>query len=116
MEESLRRDADEPLGIGVGGGRASAGEEQVAEEAELQGRCLDLTSFQLHDLSEVDIPDDLVELDLTTNRLSRLDPRVGLLSQLRKLSLRQNLFDDDGVEPISRWNVIAGLHVMLPRF
>lgn len=110
MEERRRLDADEAPG---NGGCATAGEEV---EGEPQGRCLDLTSFQLHDLREVEIPDDLVELDLTANRLSELDPRIRLLPQLRKLSLRQNLFDDEGVEPISQWKAIAGLLVMLPVF
>ncbi|CAL9058557.1 protein phosphatase 1 regulatory inhibitor subunit PPP1R7 homolog [Musa acuminata AAA Group] len=103
MEERRCLDADEAPG---NGGCATAGEEV---EGEPQGRCLDLTSFQLHDLREVEIPDDLVELDLTANRLSELDPRIRLLPQLRKLSLRQNLFDDKGVEPISQWKAIAGL-------
>ncbi|CAD5185325.1 unnamed protein product [Musa acuminata subsp. malaccensis] len=96
MEELRCLDADEAPGNGE---CATAGEEV---EGEPQGRCLDLTSFQLHDLREVEIPDDLVELDLTANRLSELDPRIHLLPQLRKLSLRQNLFDDKGVEPISQ--------------
>ncbi|RWV87742.1 hypothetical protein GW17_00050235 [Ensete ventricosum] len=108
MEGRRCLDADEAPGIG---GCAAAGEEV---EGDPQGRCLDLTSFQLHDLREVEIPDDLVELDLTANRLSELDPRIRLLPQLRKLSLRQNLFDDKGVEPISQWKAIAGLLVMLP--
>ncbi|XP_072983658.1 protein phosphatase 1 regulatory inhibitor subunit PPP1R7 homolog [Typha latifolia] len=81
----------------------------VDEEEETQAECLDLTSYQLHDLSEVDIPETLEELDLTANRLTKLDPRIALLSRLRKLSLRQNLFDNDGIEPISGWNAIAGL-------
>lgn len=89
-----------------GGGR---GEGKVEDESQV--RCLDLTSFQLQDLGEVEIPECLEELDLTANRLTKLDPRIGLLSHLRKLSLRQNLFDDEGVEPISQWNTISKLHV-----
>nr|XP_029121304.1 protein phosphatase 1 regulatory inhibitor subunit PPP1R7 homolog [Elaeis guineensis] len=84
-------------------------------EDESQVRCLDLTSFQLHDLGEVEIPESIEELDLTANRLTKLDPRIGLLSHLRKLYLRQNLFDDEGVEPISRWNTISGLHELVLR-
>ena len=82
-------------------------------DGDQSGHCLDLTSFQLHDLGDIEIPDSLIELDLTANRLSRLDPRIGLLSQLKKLSLRQNLFDDQGVEAISTWHAISGLNVRL---
>uniref|UniRef100_A0A1D1Y811 Protein phosphatase 1 regulatory subunit pprA n=1 Tax=Anthurium amnicola TaxID=1678845 RepID=A0A1D1Y811_9ARAE len=76
---------------------------------------LDLTSFQLHDLGGIDIPETLVELDLTANRLSALDPRIGLLSRLKKLSLRQNLLDDAGAGPISQWSVISGLQELIFR-
>ncbi|XP_058074216.1 protein phosphatase 1 regulatory inhibitor subunit PPP1R7 homolog [Magnolia sinica] len=76
---------------------------------------LDLTSFQLHDLEGVELPLTLIELDLTANRLSTIDSRIGLLSQLKKLSLRQNLFDDAGVEMISRWNAISGLQELILR-
>ncbi|KAM0944680.1 putative leucine-rich repeat domain superfamily [Dioscorea sansibarensis] len=85
------------------------------DEGDLSSRCLDLTSFQLHDLGDVEIPEDLLELDLTANRLSTLDPRIGRLSRLRKLSLRQNLFDDEGVDPISRWDSIPGLQELVLR-
>ncbi|KAK2982315.1 hypothetical protein RJ640_027412 [Escallonia rubra] len=67
---------------------------------------LDLTSFQLHDLDSVELPTSLTELDLTTNRLSSLDPRIGHLSNLKILSFRQNLLTDAGVEPISRCRTI----------
>ncbi|CAA7410093.1 unnamed protein product [Spirodela intermedia] len=76
---------------------------------------LDLTSFQLHDLGGVDIPETLVELDLTANRLTTLDVRINLLSCLNKLSLRQNLFDDDGIAPISQWTAISGLQELVIR-
>lgn len=72
---------------------------------------LDLTSFQLHDLESVELPACLTELDLTANRLSTLDPRIGQLSNLTKLSFRQNLIKDDAVEPISRWDALSGLEV-----
>ncbi|KAJ0977413.1 hypothetical protein J5N97_012887 [Dioscorea zingiberensis] len=85
------------------------------EEGDLSCCCLDLTSFQLHDLVDVEIPEALVELDLTANRLSKLDPRISHLSQLRKLSLRQNLFNDEGVDPISRWDSISGLQELVLR-
>ncbi|KAG0500456.1 hypothetical protein HPP92_000528 [Vanilla planifolia] len=77
--------------------------------------CLDLTSFQLHDLGALEIPEDLVELDLTANRLSKVDPRIGLLVHLRKLSLRQNLFDDEGIEPLCGWSAVAGLQELVLR-
>ncbi|KAJ6793904.1 protein phosphatase 1 regulatory subunit pprA [Iris pallida] len=100
MEESNEREREEGV---------------VEKEEESCGRYLDLTSFQLHDLGEVEIPEGLVELDLTANRLSTLDPRIGLLSGLKKLSLRQNLFHDDGVEPISAWDSISGLQELVLR-
>lgn len=76
---------------------------------------LDLTSFQLHDLDSVELPQSLTELDLTCNRLTKLDPRIGLLKNLKKLSLRQNLFDDAGVEPIAEWDAISGLEELVLR-
>ncbi|KMZ73063.1 Protein phosphatase 1 regulatory subunit [Zostera marina] len=85
------------------------------EEEDTMNGCLDLTGFQLHDLSEVDIPETLVELDLTTNRLSIIDPRIGLLTCLKKLSFRQNLLKDDGVSPISNWAAISGLEELIFR-
>ncbi|KAK9275670.1 hypothetical protein L1049_022937 [Liquidambar formosana] len=76
---------------------------------------LDLTSFQLHDLDSVELPPSLTELDLTSNRLATLDPRIGLLSCLKKLSLRQNLFEDAGIEPIALWEAISGLEELVLR-
>ncbi|KAK6941472.1 Leucine rich repeat 4 [Dillenia turbinata] len=76
---------------------------------------LDLSSFQLHDLDGVELPSTLIELDLTANRLSALDPRIGLLPQLKRLSLRQNLIDDAGVSPISQWDAISGLEELVLR-
>ncbi|CAI0403977.1 unnamed protein product, partial [Linum tenue] len=73
---------------------------------------VDLTSFQLHDLTSVELPPTLTELDLTANRLSSLDPRIAHLSNLTKLSLRQNLIDDAAVEPLSNWDLLSGLEVM----
>ncbi|XP_077228552.1 protein phosphatase 1 regulatory inhibitor subunit PPP1R7 homolog [Tasmannia lanceolata] len=86
------------------------------EGGEVEGdESVDLTSFQLHDLEEIDLPLSLVELDLTANRLSVLDPRIGLLSKLKRLCLRQNLFDDVGVQPISYWDAISALNELVLR-
>lgn len=73
---------------------------------------LDLTSYQLHDLDSVDLPSHLTELDLTSNRLSTLEPRIAHLTNLKKLSLRQNLITDAAVEPLSGWHDISGLEVI----
>ncbi|XP_010253998.1 PREDICTED: protein phosphatase 1 regulatory subunit pprA-like [Nelumbo nucifera] len=76
---------------------------------------LDLTSYQLHDLDGIELPPSLFELDLTANRLCTLDPRIALLRELKKLYLRQNLFDDAGIEPISRWDSISALEELVLR-
>ena len=78
---------------------------------DLNSTVLDLTSFQLHDLDSIELPSSLMELDLTANRLSSLDSRIGELSNLKKLSLRQNLINDAAVESLSRWNALSGLEV-----
>lgn len=62
MEEQRFGERNGALEFGGGGGQAAEGEE---EELESQFRCLDLTSFQLR--SEIEIPEDLVELDLNAN-------------------------------------------------
>jgi hypothetical protein len=61
---------------------AAAGGERVNMEDE-EENILDLTSFQLHDLTDVDLPPTLAELDLTSNRLVSLDPRIANLSHLQ---------------------------------
>ncbi|XP_071716906.1 protein phosphatase 1 regulatory inhibitor subunit PPP1R7 homolog [Rutidosis leptorrhynchoides] len=76
---------------------------------------LDASSYHLHDLDSIDFPQSLIEIDLTANRLNKLDSRISNLSNLKKLSLRQNLFDDAGVEPISQWNSISGLEELVLR-
>uniref|UniRef100_A0A7N0SY32 Protein phosphatase 1 regulatory subunit 7 n=1 Tax=Kalanchoe fedtschenkoi TaxID=63787 RepID=A0A7N0SY32_KALFE len=76
---------------------------------------LDLTSLQLHDLESVEIPPTLTELELCANRLSSLDGRIGNLAGLKKLSLRQNLFADEGVEPLTRWETLSGLEELVLR-
>ncbi|KAF9617975.1 hypothetical protein IFM89_039268 [Coptis chinensis] len=86
-----------------------------SEKMEVEESILDLTSYQLHDLEGIEIPSSLIELDLTANRLSTLDSRIGLLTHLKKLSLRQNLFDDAGIEPISQWNELSGIQELVFR-
>ncbi|KAK7398982.1 hypothetical protein VNO78_10157 [Psophocarpus tetragonolobus] len=76
---------------------------------------LDLTSYQLHDLDSVELPSTLTELDLTANRLSTLDPRIGNLSHLKKLSLRQNLIADAALHPLSSWNALSSLEELVLR-
>ncbi|EMS46865.1 Protein phosphatase 1 regulatory subunit pprA [Triticum urartu] len=98
-------------GEGTGDSKA-AGAGMEVPEVEL---CLDLTSCQLHDLSEVEIPPTLEELDLTANRLTAVDPRISHLPRLRKLSFRQNLLDDDAVAPLFTWDAIAGLQEIVLR-
>ncbi|KAI7728179.1 hypothetical protein M8C21_001952 [Ambrosia artemisiifolia] len=76
---------------------------------------LDASSYQLHDLDSIDFPQSLIEIDLTANRLNKLDSRISNLPNLKKLSLRQNLFNDSGVEPISHWNTISDLEELVLR-
>lgn len=82
-----------------------------SKEDDLNSTFLDLTSFQLHDLDSIELPSSLTELDLTANRLTILDPRIGELSNLKKLSLRQNLINNAAVESLSHWNALSGLEV-----
>ncbi|KAE9607572.1 putative leucine-rich repeat domain, L domain-containing protein [Lupinus albus] len=53
--------------------------------------------------------------NLTTNRLSSLDPRISHLSLLKKLSLRQNLITDDAVSPLSSWTTLSALEELVLR-
>ncbi|WCJ42542.1 hypothetical protein M5689_023343 [Euphorbia peplus] len=76
---------------------------------------LDLTSFQLHDLDSIELSPSLIELDLTANRLSSLDRRIANLSELKKLSLRQNLIDDPAIEPLSTWEALSDLEELVLR-
>ncbi|KAH1251700.1 hypothetical protein AAZX31_05G212800 [Glycine max] len=87
----------------------------VNDEDDPSSTLLDLTSYQLHDLDSVELPPSLTELDLTANRLSTLDPRIGNLSHLQKLSLRQNLFSDAAVLPLSSWNALSSLEELVLR-
>lgn len=100
-------------GEGTGDSKAAAAVHEAGMEVQEAELCLDLTSCQLHDLSEVEIPPTLEELDLTANRLAAVDPRIGHLPRLRKLSFRQNLLDDDAVAPLFTWDAIAGLQVII---
>ncbi|CAD6247510.1 unnamed protein product [Miscanthus lutarioriparius] len=99
---------------GAASGEAEA-KMETEEEREGPVLYLDLTSYQLHDLSEVEIPPTLEEIDLTANRLSSVDPRIGQLPRLRKLSYRQNLLEDDAIVPLSSWETIAGLQELVLR-
>ncbi|KAK4781223.1 hypothetical protein SAY87_017329 [Trapa incisa] len=78
-------------------------------------KVLDLSSFQLHNLDSVELPTDLIELDLTANRLTELDPRIGQLSSLKKFSLRQNLIEDAAVKPLSQWEALSDLEELVLR-
>lgn len=93
----------------------SEGYDDPTMEDDPSSTVLDLTSFQLHDLDSIELPQSLTELDVTANRLTGLDTRIATLSSLKKLSLRQNLIEDAAVEPISRWDALSGLEV-LPLF
>lgn len=95
-------------------GATSSGFTSTPEDSEEDG-ILDLTSSQLHNLKEVDLPPTLVELDLTANRLTELDERIGQMSMLKKLSLRQNLFEDSAVEALTRWPPVFGLEELVLR-
>ncbi|KAI4347073.1 hypothetical protein L6164_007922 [Bauhinia variegata] len=86
-----------------------------AEDDDPSSTLLDLTSYQLHDLDAVELPSNLTELDLTANRLSSLDPRISHLSNLKKLSLRQNLITNAALQPLSRWHEISGLEELVLR-
>ncbi|XP_010493045.1 PREDICTED: protein phosphatase 1 regulatory subunit pprA-like [Camelina sativa] len=90
-------------------------EEEPLVEIDDSSNVLDLTSYQLHSLDTVELPTTLIELDLTANRLSGLDSRIAQLSALKKLSLRQNLIDDSGVEPLSRWDALSDLEELVLR-
>ncbi|KAK7251534.1 hypothetical protein RIF29_34823 [Crotalaria pallida] len=93
----------------------NAEEEEEEEDPSSSSTLLDLTSYQLHDLDSVELPSTLTELDLTTNRLSSLDPRIAHLSLLKKLSLRQNLLTDDSVSPLSSWTPLSSLEELVLR-
>jgi len=79
----------------------------VSEEKDV----LDVTGNQLKDLADVDLPDTLTEIDLTTNRLSSIDPRIGALPKLVKLSLRQNLLTDATAADVSVHSGFSSLKV-----
>eukprot|EP00246_Nothoceros_aenigmaticus_P000722 TRINITY_DN10950_c0_g1_i1.p1 TRINITY_DN10950_c0_g1~~TRINITY_DN10950_c0_g1_i1.p1 ORF type:complete len:330 (+),score=69.67 TRINITY_DN10950_c0_g1_i1:247-1236(+) len=76
---------------------------------------LDLTCAQLHDLADVEFRHTLEEVDLTTNRLSALDDRIGRLPNLKKLSLRQNLLQDAALEALATWPIPTPLKELVLR-
>ncbi|KAL2342559.1 hypothetical protein Fmac_003844 [Flemingia macrophylla] len=89
--------------------------DQFEDKDDSSSTVLDLTSYQLHDLDSVELAPSLTELDLTANRLSTLDPRIGNLANLKKLSLRQNLITDAAVHPLSSWNALSALEELVLR-
>ncbi|CAI7738364.1 unnamed protein product [Closterium sp. NIES-54] len=77
------------------------------------GDVLDLTGNQLKDLAGIPLPPTLTDLDLTTNRLAALDPRIGDLERLEKLSFRQNLITDAaaaGLKDLTRLTSLKGVN------
>lgn len=107
MDEQTRS----PPPLPPGGPNHVVDDDPTAEDDTSSSTLLDLSSYQLHDLDSVELPSTLTELDLTANRLSSLDARISNLSNLKKLSLRQNLINDAAVEPISGWHALSGLEV-----
>ncbi|XP_024369166.1 protein phosphatase 1 regulatory inhibitor subunit PPP1R7 homolog [Physcomitrium patens] len=97
----------------------SAPAAEVAKENAMirteEERILDLTSFQLQDLTDVDLPLYIEELDLTTNRLTSIDPRIANLSHLQKLSFEQNLLADDAVSVLSPCTALSDLKELVLR-
>eukprot|EP00889_Picochlorum_renovo_P002737 jgi/Picre1/29767/NNA_005149.t1 len=56
---------------------------------------LDLTNSHLHELEgQIVVPEDTVHVDLTANRLSRIESCILNLPKLETLSLRQNILKD----------------------
>lgn len=123
-EEPVEQSASVVAAGEDGGNREGEGELVVAKEEskdsssskmDEEGTILDLTSFQLHDLSDVELLPTLTELDLTCNRLTAIDPRIATLSQLQKLSFEQNLLADDAVNVLSEWTTLHGLQELVLR-
>lgn len=92
MEEEAVEQSAPVVAAGEDGSNRGEGELVVAKEEESKDSSskmdeeetiLDLTSFQLHDLSDVELLPTLTELDLTSNRLTAIDPRIATLSQLQ---------------------------------
>ncbi|KAG0613110.1 hypothetical protein M758_6G077900 [Ceratodon purpureus] len=105
--EAMEVEAVNVAEAGTGGERA-----KVEDDEE---NILDLTSFQLHDLTDVDLPATLAELDLTSNRLVSIDPRIANLSHLQKLSFEQNLIADEAVTVLNQWTALHGLQELVLR-
>ncbi|XP_024389521.1 protein phosphatase 1 regulatory inhibitor subunit PPP1R7 homolog isoform X2 [Physcomitrium patens] len=99
------------------GNRTEAGEAGGEGERILakEEKILDLTSFQLHDLTDVDLPSFLEELDLTANRLTSIDPRISNLSHLQKLSFEQNLLADSALTEFNQFTTLKGLKELVLR-
>ncbi|KAH1249641.1 Protein phosphatase 1 regulatory inhibitor subunit PPP1R7 [Glycine max] len=73
----------------------------IEDEDDPSSTLLDLTSYQLHDLDLVELPPSL-----TANRLSLLDPHIGNLSHLKKLSHCENLAV---ASPLFPQNIVSSL-------
>ena len=78
-----------------------------------EGDVLDLTGNQLKDLTDIPFPDTLTDVDLTTNRLSTIDPRICQLASLQKISFRQNLLTDDSIAELAHCQALTSLQVEL---
>ncbi|GAQ86745.1 hypothetical protein KFL_003090020 [Klebsormidium nitens] len=81
----------------------------AAEEGTDMEAILDLTGSQLRSWEDILLTPHLTELDLTTNRLTTIDPAIGTLTSLRKLSLRQNLLTTEAVAPLGQYTALHNL-------
>lgn len=79
------------------------------------GDLVDLTGNQLKSLLAVALPPAVTELDLTTNRLTSIDPRIGGLERLQKLLFRQNLLDDRAAAQLSSYPSLSSLQELVLR-
>eukprot|EP00958_Prasinococcus_capsulatus_P024837 scaffold3969_cov363-Prasinococcus_capsulatus_cf.AAC.5 len=66
---------------------------------------LDLTNSQLHSLTKVKVKESLREIDLTANRLTELEDKLGNPSELKILSLQKNQLSN-----VERLSLFVGLH------
>eukprot|EP00897_Mesotaenium_endlicherianum_P010105 jgi/Mesen1/9122/ME000058S08616 len=76
---------------------------------------VDLTGNQLKSLEIISFPPSVTELDLTTNRLSSIDPRISELTHLQKISFRQNLLHDAAAAELSVFPALSSLQELILR-